>query len=101
MQQNVPLSNPHHFYHSLVHFQITKIRTLKVFLGVTPSGVISFVSKCYKGSISDKGLVKVSGLLKKLDAGDEIVADMGFLIQDILAPLGVCLNVPPLLRNGK
>ena len=70
-------------------------------LGVTPSGAISFVSKCYEGSISDKRLVEISGLLEnsKLDAGDEIMADKGFLIQDILAPLGVHLNVPPLLKS--
>ena len=73
--------------------------TVKVLLGVTPSGAISFVSKCYERSISDKRLVEVSGLLEKLDAGDEIMADKGFLIQDILAFLGVRLNVPPLLNS--
>ncbi|XP_065895749.1 uncharacterized protein [Dysidea avara] len=75
--------------------------TVKVLLGITPSGAISFVSKCYEGSISDKRLVEVSGLLEKLDAGDEIMADKGFLIQDILAPLGVRLNVPPLLKSDR
>jgi len=68
--------------------------TVKVLVGITPSGVISFVSECYEGSISDKKLVEVSGLLDKLDTGDEIMADKGFLIQDILAPIGVRLNVP-------
>jgi len=72
--------------------------TVKVLVGITPSGAISFVSECYEGSISDKRLVEVSGLLEKLDAGDEIMADKGFLIQDILAPIGVRLNVPPLLK---
>ncbi|XP_065896130.1 uncharacterized protein [Dysidea avara] len=75
--------------------------TVKVLLGITPSGAISFVSKCYEGSISDKRLVEVSGLLEKLDAGDEIIADKGFLIQDTLAPLGVRLNVPPLLKSDR
>ena len=63
-----------------------------------PSGAISFVSDCYEGSISDKKLVEVSGLLEKLEPGDEIMADKGFLIQDMLAPLGVRLNVPPLMK---
>lgn len=28
--------------------------TVKVLIGITPSGAISFVFKCYEGSISDK-----------------------------------------------
>jgi len=32
--------------------------------------------------------------------GDEIMADKGFLVQDILAPLGVRLNAPPLLKSN-
>ena len=73
--------------------------TVKVLLGITPSGAISFVSKSYEGSISDKRLEEVSGILEKLDAGDEIMADKGFLIQDILASLGVRLNAPPFLKS--
>ena len=43
---------------------------MKVLVGITPSGAISFVSDCYEGSISDKKLVEVSGLLQKLEPGD-------------------------------
>ena len=71
--------------------------TVRVLIGIIPSGAISFVSDCYEGSISDKKL-EVSGLLEKLEPGDEIMADKGFLIQDMLAPLGVRLNVPPLMK---
>ena len=56
-------------------------------VGIMPSRAISFVSDCYEGSISDKKLVEVSGLLEKLDPGDEIMAEKGFLIQDMLALL--------------
>jgi len=72
--------------------------TVKVLVGIMPSGPVTFVSDCYEGSISDKKLVQVSGLLDKLEPGDEVMADKGFLIQDILAPLGVRLNVPPLMK---
>ena len=60
---------------------------MKVLIGITPSGVISFVSQTYEGSISDRKLVEQSGLLKMLEPGDEIVADKGFLILDLLAQL--------------
>ena len=72
--------------------------TVKVLIGIMPSGPVTFISDCYEGSISDKKLVQVSGLLEKLERGDEIMADKDFLIQDILAPLGVRLNVPPLMK---
>ena len=69
-------------------------------IGVTPSGAISFVSEAYEGSISDRKLVEVSGLLAKLEPGDEIMADKGFTIQDMLVPYGVRLNMSPFLQSN-
>ena len=73
--------------------------TVKVLVGIIPSGAISFVSESYEGSISDRRLVELSGLLQLLEPGDEVMADKGFLIQDLLVPIGVQLNVPPLLQS--
>ena len=73
--------------------------TVKVLIGIMPSGTISFVSNCYEGSISDRKLVELSGLLDRLEPGDELMADKGFQIQDLLAPLGVRLNIPPFLTS--
>ena len=57
------------------------------------------MSEAYEGSILDQKLVQVSGLLNKLEPGDEIMADKGFTIQDLLIPHGVCLNIPPFLQE--
>ena len=59
--------------------------TVKVLIGIIPSGVIAYVSFAYEGSISDKKLVEVCGILEKLECGDEIMSDKGFQIQDLLA----------------
>ena len=72
--------------------------TLKALVGITPSGAVYFVSDLYGGNISDKKLTAECGILNLLEAGDSIMADRGFTIDDIL-PVGVSLNVPPRLNN--
>ena len=54
--------------------------TVKVLIGITPSGAVSFVSQTFEGSISDKQLTAQHGLLDKLEDGDDILADKGFVI---------------------
>jgi len=74
--------------------------TFKGLVGVAPNGVITFVSKLYPGSTSDKAIVAASGVLDQMESGDMILADKGFVMQDLLPP-GVSLNVPPFLKHGK
>ena len=75
------------------------MHSFKVIVGVAPNAVITYVSKLFPGSISDKAIVQESGLLKILTPGDMILADKGFLIQDIV-PHGVSVNIPPFLNKG-
>jgi len=70
--------------------------TWKILLGISPNGVVTFVSSLFPGSTSDKIITLKSGLLDQLVPGDLILADKGFLIRDILPP-GVSLNLPPFL----
>lgn len=58
------------------------------------------MSGLYPGSVPDKCIVEESGLLKRFVPGDLILADKGFLIQDLL-PREVSVNIPPFLRCGK
>ena len=95
------IERPSSLLHQSATFSNYKNRnTVKVLIGITPSGVISYVSQTYEGSISDRKLVELSGLLQMLEPGDAVMADKGFLIQDLLAPIGVRLNVPPLLHSN-
>lgn len=75
------------------------MNSFKVLIGVAPNAVITFVSKLYPGSISNKAIVPKSGFLDQLSTGDLVLADKGFLIQDIV-PNGVSVNIPPFLNNG-
>lgn len=73
--------------------------TYKGLVGISPNGVITFVSPLYPGSISDKELTRRSGIFNLLEEGDSVMADRGFDIEEDLALLGVRLNIPPFLRG--
>ena len=76
------------------------MNSFKVLVGVAPNAVITFVSQLFPDSVSDKEIVQQSGLLDHLATGDLILADKGFLIQDIVSN-GVSVNIPPFLEYGK
>ena len=76
-----------------------RLATPLVLVGIISSGVNAYVSPAYEGCIPDKKLVEVCGILEKLECGDEIMGDKGFHIQDLLAPLGVHLNIPSFLNS--
>ena len=68
--------------------------TWKALVGISPNGCITFVSKLWSGRVSDKHQTKECGILDLLEAGDNIMADRGYDIADILPP-DVNLNIPP------
>ena len=74
--------------------------TWKALVGISPTGCIIFVSKLWAGRVSDKELTQRSGILNFLQDGDNVMADRGFDIADIL-PHGVSLNIPPFKGNRK
>ena len=58
--------------------------TYKCLVGIAPSGAVMYISDAFEGSMSDNDIVKKSGFLDKLEAGDMLLADRGFTIRDIL-----------------
>ena len=73
--------------------------TLKVLVGIEPNGAFSFVSKAWSGNCSDKFITKNCDFLEYLEPGDEVMADRGFQIEDLLLPLDVKLVAPPFTRK--
>ncbi|XP_064470112.1 uncharacterized protein LOC135384858 [Ornithodoros turicata] len=73
--------------------------TAKGLIGITPNGLISFISDLSPGRISDRDIVRLSGLYNLLEPGDSVMADRGFLIANDLEERGVKLNIPPMLKG--
>ncbi len=74
--------------------------TYKVLYCIAPNGYVMFVSKLFGGRASDTFITKNSGLVDHLIPGDQILADRGFTITDVLPP-GVTLALPAFTRGCK
>ena len=68
-------------------------------MGISPSGLTTFLPPLWGGQVSDREIVQQSILCTGdlLEKGDSMMADRGFNIDDLLAPKGVTLNIPPFL----
>ena len=73
--------------------------TVKVLIGITPQGTISFVSKAWGGRTSDKFLTENCGIIDKLLHGDLVLADRGFTIQELLMFKHAQLAIPAFTRG--
>ena len=49
--------------------------TLKVLIGISPTGAIIFISRAYSRRVSDKVITQRSGFLDLLEYGDQVLAD--------------------------
>lgn len=73
--------------------------TVKVLVGASPGGLVSFVSDAYGGSASDRQITERSPLLHLCDPKDSIMADKGFNVQDLFAPRDVSINIPTFFKK--
>lgn len=69
--------------------------TFKVLVSIDVFGNFTFISSLWSGAISDKKIVQKSGYLDYISPGDDVMADRGFIIRDLLALRGATLNIPP------
>ncbi|CAN7987227.1 unnamed protein product [Ixodes pacificus] len=82
------------------HYKSTP--TFKGLVGVSPCGLLTFVSELFTGCTSDRECVIRSGFLElQFDHGDSVMADKGFRIEDLIEEKGVTLNIPSFLKNGE
>ena len=76
--------------------------TLKTMVGVTPRGVVSYVSPAYGGCTSDRQIIERSSLLNEegfFQTGDSILADRGIMVQDLFASKNVTVNTPTSMKG--
>ena len=73
--------------------------TIKLLVGATPGGLVSFISASYGGSTSDRQICERSTLTRLCDSGDSLMADKGFNVQDLFAPSNVTINIPTFFRK--
>ena len=75
--------------------------TIKFLIGITPQGIISYLSRYAGGRISDKQIVEQSGLLQHLLPGDVIIADRGFTCDEYAHMALAEIKIPPFTKGKK
>ncbi|XP_067123192.1 uncharacterized protein [Centruroides vittatus] len=76
--------------------------TVKVLVGIAPSGLITYLSKAYGGRASDKAIFEESNLLNLLDPyADQVMTDKGFHIEDACSARAIGLVRPPVCKKAK
>lgn len=71
----------------------------KVLISISPSGSITFASDLWGSRVPDRLMTAGCGIIDLLKPGDNVMADKGFDIQDLLGAKKIKLNihVPPFL----
>lgn len=74
--------------------------TVKFMTGVSPGGLITFVSKPYGGRASDKVIFEESNVILLLNSGeDAVMVDKGFRIDELCQLNQIDLIRPPFLKQ--
>lgn len=76
-------------------------KTIKVLAGITPNGTYSFISEAFGGRTSDQKITQMSGILDLIIEGDFVLADRGFLIEDLLKQKKASLAIPAFKKANR
>lgn len=68
-------------------------------IGITPRGLITFLSKPYGGIASDRNIME-NEFLDKIGPGDAVMVDRGFSVSELMVQRGAKLYMPPFTRKG-
>ena len=75
------------------------VHTLKVLIGITLYGTVSFVCRLWGGCISDKEITRKSVFYRMIEHGDQVMADRGLTVSSELAKCVATLVVPPFVKG--
>ena len=88
-------SPKNHIFQKLTWSNYKHHNTLKLLIGISPNSMITFMSKAYCGSISDKKICSESEFYESLEPYCKVMADKGFPISQECAAHRIYLIVPP------
>ena len=71
--------------------------TAKYLIGIT----VSFISEGWGGRASDKYITTKSGFIKNLLAGDIVLVDRGFNIDELIATVGASIPIPAFTKGKR
>jgi DDE superfamily endonuclease len=96
----IPIQKPANPVAQRATFSSYKNRnTVKVVVGSSPAGLKSYLSPAYGGATSDRQIIERSGLPTMCDAGDSVMADKGFNVQDLFAVRDVLVNISTFFKK--
>ena len=62
--------------------KLSATNTAKFLVGITPAGVVCYLSDAFPGSTSEKEIIVAMKILEQLVVGDNVMVDKGFIIDD-------------------
>ena len=65
---------------------------MKALVAIQPNGAFTFVSKLWSENISDRNITLDTKYIDSVYPGDEVMADRGFQISDLLSLMGAYLK---------